>query len=105
MSGDSETEERTEATRLAEASMLAVLNHQTRERAQQQRGTYQPPSDSDLYRFGPWPDFNRGRGAFRLFQDVLQSGSASSWRSLPEDQKAVYRARAEALRRESWARF
>jgi hypothetical protein len=108
MEGGSDTEQRTDAMRANEAAMLAFLDHQTRGGPQQRLGTYQPPSDSDLYGSDPWPDFNRGRGAFRVFQDDLEPcsyDSASGWRSLPKDQKAVYRTRAEALRREAWAQF
>lgn len=66
-----------------------------------------PLSDADLFGARPWPHGERGTGAFRVFQgDGLPPGSCdseSAWHALREDQKAVYRARAEALRREAWA--
>jgi len=68
---------------------------------------HSPLSDADLFGAGPWPHGERGTGAFRVFQrDGLRPGSCdsrSAWHALGEDQKAVHRARAEALRREAWA--
>ena len=71
-------------------------------------GACQPVSKADLHGSGPWPESAERRGAYRFFQDDLEPGHWSpehSWQILPEDQKAVYRARADALRREAWAEF
>ncbi len=76
------------------------------------KGASRPVPDSDRNAPGPWPSHHDKRtGAFRLFEQDAEPGCCGStldspeWYCLPEDQKAVYRARAEALRRKAWAEF
>ncbi|KAH6650529.1 hypothetical protein F5144DRAFT_49626 [Chaetomium tenue] len=70
------------------------------------------PSLSDRVGSGVWPGLGLSVGGFWLFyQGTGFSGpdavnrSVPLWAELPEDQKDVYRARAEAKHREAWAYY
>jgi hypothetical protein len=68
------------------------------------------PSWSDINGAGPFPVNGGSVGAFQLFADdeghpVHKYQAAAAWAALPEDEKGVYRARAEAIRREAWAEY
>jgi hypothetical protein len=76
------------------------------------KGVARPVPDADRNAPGPWPPGGVERtGAFRLFEQDAEPGccgftiDSPEWHCLPEDQKAAYRARAEARRREAWAEF
>ncbi|KAG7285823.1 hypothetical protein NEMBOFW57_008117 [Staphylotrichum longicolle] len=79
-------------------------------------GVTRPVPETDLKTSGPWPPFNPSleiptASAFQLFRDDSEPRGAGTpsesheWYLLPEDLKAAYRSRAEALRREAWIKY
>ncbi len=92
-----------------EDAFMATLRHRS---DTAWKGAYRPVPDGDRNAPGPWPsDHDERTGAFRLFEQDAEPGCCGStlnspeWYCLPEDQKAVYRARAEALRCKAWVEF